>query len=66
MELPPTIELPLSMELPLSIELPLSMEFIINHLYTGGTLGSSEDPDEIPQNVAFHQGLHCLICRDIN
>ena len=20
----------------------------------------SEDPDEMPQNVAFHQDLHCL------
>ena len=21
----------------------------------------SEDPDEMPHNVAFHQGLHCLL-----
>ena len=29
-----------------------------------GTSASSEDPDEIPQNVenvAFHQDLHCLL-----
>ena len=26
-----------------------------------GTLANSEDPDEIPHNAAFHQGLHCLI-----
>ena len=24
------------------------------------TLENSEDPDEMPHNVAFHQGLHCL------
>ena len=22
---------------------------------------NSEDPDEMPQIVAFHQGLHCLL-----
>ena len=27
-----------------------------------GTLANSENPDEMPQNVAFHQGLHvCLL-----
>ena len=26
-----------------------------------GTLANSEDPDEMPQNVAFHQGLHYLL-----
>ena len=26
-----------------------------------GTLMKSEDPDEMPQNAAFHQGLHCLL-----
>ena len=25
-----------------------------------GTVTSSEDPDEMPHNVAFHLGLHCL------
>ena len=40
------------------MELSLSIEFTINHLYTGGTLRSSENPDEMPQFVAFHQGLH--------
>ena len=24
-----------------------------------GTLANSEDPDEMPHNAAFHQGLHC-------
>ena len=24
------------------------------------TLANSEDPDEMPQKAAFHQGLHCL------
>ena len=26
-----------------------------------GTFANSEDPDEMPQNTAFHQGLHCLL-----
>ena len=26
-----------------------------------GTLASSEDPDEMQHNAAFHQGLHCLL-----
>ena len=26
-----------------------------------GTLTNSEDLDEMPQNVAFHQGLLCLL-----
>ena len=26
-----------------------------------GTLASSIDPDEMPHDVAFHQGLHCLL-----
>ena len=25
------------------------------------TLANSEDPDEMPHNAAFHQGLHCLL-----
>ena len=25
------------------------------------TLANSEDPDEMPLHVAFHQGLHCLL-----
>ena len=25
-----------------------------------GTLANSEDPDEMPWNMAFLQGLHCL------
>ena len=25
------------------------------------TLASSEDPDEMLHNAAFHQGLHCLL-----
>ena len=32
--------------------------------YTGSlmsTLANSEDPDEMPHNAAFHQGLHCLL-----
>ena len=26
-----------------------------------GALANSEEPDEMPHNVAFHQGLHCLL-----
>ena len=25
-----------------------------------GTFTNSEDPDEMPHNATFHQGLHCL------
>ena len=36
-----------------------------NPLRTGnhqmGTMANSEDPDEMPHNAAFHQGLHCLL-----
>ena len=24
-------------------------------------MANSEDPDEMPHNAAFHQGLHCLL-----
>ena len=26
-----------------------------------GSFANSEDPDEIQQNAAFYQGLHCLL-----
>ena len=26
-----------------------------------GTLANSKDPDEMPLDAAFHQGLHCLV-----
>ena len=26
-----------------------------------GTLANGEDPDEMPQQLAFHKGLHCLL-----
>ena len=36
----------------------------LSSLYTRnplmGTLANSEDPDEMQQNAAFHQGLPCL------
>ena len=25
------------------------------------TLANNEDPDEMPLNATFHQGLHCLL-----
>ena len=25
------------------------------------TLANIEDPDEMPHNATFHQGLHCLL-----
>ena len=38
---------------------------LLDTLKTGapytGVLGNSEDPDEMPHNAAFHQGLHCLL-----
>ena len=37
---------------------------VLNSLWTRNpktvTLTNSEDPDEMPPNAAFHQGLHCL------
>ena len=30
-----------------------------------GTLANTEDPDEMPHNAAFHQGLHCLLAKSI-
>ena len=39
--------------------------YLSNLLYTGnsyiGHLVNSEDPDEIPHNADFHQGLYCLL-----
>ena len=29
------------------------------------TKANSEDPDEMPHNAAFHQGLHCLLRQTI-
>ena len=29
-----------------------------------GYLANSEDPDEMPLNAAFHQGLHCLLSQN--
>ena len=44
--------------------------FLFNPLYTGnsltGILANSEDPDEMQQNAAFHQGLYCLLRLDRN
>ena len=41
------------------------MKWDFNPFYTGNphkSLGAnSEDPDEIPQNAAFHLGQHCLL-----
>ena len=35
----------------LAVKLPFEM----------GTFTNSVDPDEMPHNAAFHQGLHCLL-----
>ena len=41
------------------------MFFSLNPLYMGNpytsTFKNSEDPDEMPHNVTFHQGLHCIM-----
>ena len=31
-----------------------------------GTLANSVDPDEMPQNVVFHLGLHCLLGQNLS
>ena len=42
-----------------------ALRVIIDSLYTENLListsANSEDPDEMPHNAAFHQGLHCLL-----
>ena len=30
------------------------------------TFANSEDTDEMPQKVAFHQGLHCLLRQNLS
>ena len=30
------------------------------------TLANSVDPDEMPHNAAFHQGLHCLLHQNLS
>ena len=37
------------------------LTFSILETPKGGSLANSEDLDEMPQNAAFHQGLHCLL-----
>ena len=43
----------------------LKIHIELNPLYTRnpitGTFTNSKDPDEMPHNVAFHQGLHCVL-----
>ena len=60
-ELDPDITLTSSSDLLSSAQLNGSF----NHLKTRnpkmGTSAISEDPDEMPHNAAFHQGLHCLL-----
>ena len=31
-----------------------------------GTLANSEDSDEMPHNVTFHQGLHCKLRQNLS
>ena len=42
-----------------------SLVWWVNPLETGNPLTSilanGEDPDEMPHNAVFHQGLHCLL-----
>ena len=42
---------------------PMYCFLVINPLVTRdpliGAFSNNEDPDEMPQNVSFHQGLHC-------
>ena len=41
----------------------LLQQFLLNYSSVGilETLANSEDPDEMPPIVAFHQDLHCLL-----
>ena len=43
-------------------ELPPIVQFNICtfDFYSTGNLATSEEPDEMPHNVAFRRGLHCL------
>ena len=50
-------------------KLSLKLLTFLSHLYPYergiidfllGTATNSEDPNEIPQTVTFHQGLHCM------
>ena len=44
---------------------PNQADHMIGHLDTEDslkfTLANSEEPDEMPHNMAFHQCLHCLL-----
>ena len=39
---------------------PLTRNMFNSGYFQTGTLPNREDPDEMPHNVAFHQGLHYL------
>ena len=43
----------------------MHLKFMFNPFHSGWlqtvTLANNEDQDEMPQKVAFHQGLHCLL-----
>ena len=42
--------------------LSTNKNFIIN-LYEPSTEANSKDPDQMPQNVASDQGLHCFLTK---
>ena len=43
----------------------MSHQQSFSYVGTGlGTLANSEDRDEMPHNVAFHQCLHCLLLQN--
>ena len=41
--------------------LDMFLYYFVNWSPKKGTKANSEDPDEMQQNVAFHQGLHSLL-----
>ena len=48
---------------------PLGLEsstLPLSHCAPTGTLAKSADPDEMPHNAPFHQGLHCLLNNSVN
>ena len=49
------------LEFSINPDQPYPYPFVYWKPLNGYTLANSEDPDEMQQNAAFHQGLHCLL-----
>ena len=44
----------------ISTEVILSKKYLFFSVKINFVLANGADPDEMPHNAAFHQGLHCL------